>query len=393
ARRLVGTIAHPLNRPRFDAETGRIVEGYAILQPHTPISLTAGNRSRFARLSSGEAGIDPYTHEISDVYQDLFAEGTYVGKGIYDVDAFRRATEGRFPENLILSHDLIESNYARSALVSDVDLQEDHPASFATEMSRRHRWIRGDWQIAGWLFPRVLGAKHQRVPNTLTPLGWWKIFDNLRRSLVPPALLALLVGGWLLRPDPPGFWTGFALILILLPILVSSCIDLLKKPRDRDWGQHGGTTLQGLGRRLAEAGLALAALPYRAAIHLNAILVSAGRMPFTRRGLLLWHTSRYAKRNRCTTAGDFLREMWIAPVFALALFAALAWSHPAELVTSGFILLLWFASPLIAWSISRPTKEDQTPLSGTQRTFLRSLARETWRYFEVFATEQENWLA
>ncbi|MCC5838620.1 MAG: hypothetical protein JJT96_00735 [Opitutales bacterium] len=393
ARRLIGTMAHPLNRPRYDPNSGRIVEGYAILQPHTPISLMAANRSRFARLSCGEAGIDPYTREVSDVYQDLFAEGTYVGKGIYDVDAFRKATEGRFPENLILSHDLVESSYARSALVSDVELHEDHPASFTTEMSRRHRWIRGDWQIAGWLFPRVLQAKKERVPNNLTALGWWKIFDNLRRSLVPPALLALLAGGWLLIPEPAGFWTAFAIILILVPVAVSSSLDLIKKPRDRDWGQHFGTALQGLGRRLAETALALAVLPYRAALHLNAILVSAGRMPFTRRGLLLWHTPRYAKRNRCATPGDFLREMWVAPVFALGMTTLLAKTHPAELITSGALLLLWFASPLIAWWISRPIKVAKTSLTETQRTFLRGLARETWRYFEVFATEEENWLA
>ncbi|MCC5788074.1 MAG: hypothetical protein JJT75_00425, partial [Opitutales bacterium] len=393
ARRLVGTMAHPLNHPRYDPETGRVVEGYAILQPHTPISLTAANRSHFARLSSGEAGIDPYTREISDVYQDLFGEGTYVGKGIYEVDAFRRATEGRFPENLILSHDLVESSYARSTLVSDVELQEDHPASFVAEMSRRHRWIRGDWQIAGWLFPRVLGAKNQRVPNTLTALGWWKIFDNLRRSLVPPALLALLAGGWLLLPEPVGFWTSFAVLLILLPLLTSSFIELIKKPRDRDWRQHFGTAMRGLGKRVAEAGLALAALPYRAAIHLDAILVSAGRMPFTRRGLLLWHTPRYAKRNRCGTPGDFLREMWIAPTFALAMFALLAITHPAELITSGPLLLLWFTSPLIAWWVSRPVRIKEVPLTETQRFFLRGVARDTWRYFEIFATEEENWLA
>ena len=393
ARRLVGTMAHPLNHPRYDAKTGRIVEGYAILQPHTPISLTAANRSLFSRLSCGEAGVDPYTREVSDVYQDLFGEGSYVGKGIYEVDAFRKATEGRFPENLILSHDLIESSYARSALVSDVELQEDHPASFLAEVSRRHRWIRGDWQIAGWLFPRVLGAKNRRVPNTLTALGWWKIFDNLRRSLVPPALLALLVGGWLLLPQPTGFWTALVVVVVLLPVIVSSLIDLLRKPRDRDWGLHLGSAMQGLGKRLAEAGLTMATLPYRAAIHLDAILVSAGRRPFTRRGLLLWHTSRYSKRNRCTTMAGFLREMWIAPAVATAIAAILAASNAAELLASGPVLFLWLVSPLIAWWISQPIKVAKTPLTDPQRSFLRGLARETWRYFEVFATEQENWLA
>ena len=313
ARKLIGTMAHPLNRPRFDPSTGRVVEGYAILQPRTPISLLSANRSRFAQLSAGEAGIDPYTREVSDVYQDLFAEGSYVGKGIYDVDAFRQATAGRFPENLILSHDLVESGYARSALVSDVELHEDHPASFAAEMSRRHRWIRGDWQIAGWLLPRVLGPANKRLPNTLTALGWWKIFDNLRRSLVPPALLLLLLGGWVLAPKPTGFWTLFVLLLLLLPVLLATLVEVVRKPRERAWAIHLETALKSLGRQLAEAGLQLTTLPYHAVINLDAILVSGGRMLFTRRGLLLWHTPGYARRNGRTTLADFLREMWVAP--------------------------------------------------------------------------------
>ena len=157
ARTLIGNIAHPLNRPVYDPNKGRVVQGYAILQPRASISLTSAGQSRFTKLFAGEAGIDPYTREISDAYQDIFGEGSFIGKGIYDVDAFRQAVDGRFPENLILSHDLLESGYARSALVTDVDLIEEHPASYVMEASRRHRWIRGDWQLAGWLLPRVLG--------------------------------------------------------------------------------------------------------------------------------------------------------------------------------------------------------------------------------------------
>ncbi len=392
ARKLIGTMAHPLNRPRFDPSTGRVVEGYAILQPRTPISLLSANRSRFAQLSAGEAGIDPYTREVSDVYQDLFAEGSYVGKGIYDVDAFRQATAGRFPENLILSHDLVESGYARSALVTDVELHEDHPSSFVAEMSRRHRWIRGDWQIAGWLLPRVLGPAGKRLPNTLSALGWWKIFDNLRRSLVPPALLLLLFGGWLMAPAPPGFWTLYVLLLSLLPVLASTLMDMVRKPRDRDWAMHLGTAVKSLGRQLAEAGLTLGTLPYRAVIHLDAILVSGGRMVFTRRGLLLWHTPRYARRNACTARADFIREMWVAPLFAMAGAAGLALTHPAELAISGPLLLLWLVSPLVAWWISRPIVPAPTGLSEAQGAFLRGLARQTWRYFEVLVNADEHWL-
>lgn len=392
ARKLIGTIAHPLNRPRFDTAAGRVVEGYAILQPRTPISLLSANRSRFSQLSAGEAGIDPYTREVSDVYQDLFAEGSYVGKGIYDVDAFRQATAGRFPENLILSHDLLESGYARSALVSDVELHEDHPASFAAEMSRRHRWIRGDWQIAGWLLPHVLGPGDKRQPNALTALGWWKIFDNLRRSLVPPALLILLLCGWLVGPERTGLWTLFALLLLLVPVMAATLAELLRKPSERTLAIHLDAVLKSLGRQLAEVGLALSTLPYRVVVHVDAILVSGGRMLFTRRGLLLWHTPRYARRNKCTTLADYLKEMWIAPIMALVVMVGLALIHPAELAVSGPLLLLWLLSPVVGWWISRPIVARKPVLSAEQRTFLRGLSRQTWRYFEVLVNAEENWL-
>jgi len=393
ARKLVGTIAHPLNRPRFDPATGRVVEGYAILQPRTPIGLAAAHRSRFAQLSAGEAGIDPYTREVSDLYQDLFAEGSYVGKGIYDVDAFRQATAGRFPENLILSHDLVESGFARSALVTDVELHEDHPASFAAEMSRRHRWIRGDWQIAGWLLPRVLGPSGKRAPNTLTALAWWKIFDNLRRSLAPPALFLLLAGGWALAiPALTGFWTLFALLLLLLPVGVASLAELIRKPRERAWVVHLGVTRRSVGRQMAEATLSLCTLPYRMVVHLDAILVSAGRMPFTRRGLLLWHTPRYVRRNGCKSLASFLAEMWVAPLFGVLGIGWLALTHPAELLVSGPLLLLWLMAPAVGWWISRPLKDGLPVLSASQRAFLHGLTRQTWHYFETLVHAEENWL-
>jgi len=387
ARKLAGTMAHPLNRPQYDSPTGRVVAGYAILQPRTPISLLSANRSRFAKLSAGEVGVDPYTGAVSDVYQDLFAEGSYVGKGIYDVDAFQQATTGRFPENLILSHDLIESGYARSALVTDVELHEDHPASYAVETSRRHRWIRGDWQIAGWLWPRVNGA-----PNPLSALARWKILDNLRRSLVSPALLLLLLGGWVVTPAPTGFWTIGVFLLLLLPVVFTTLVDVVRKPRERVWSFHFGTILASLRRQLVQAGLTLCTLPHRAVVNLDAIVDSGLRMLFTRRGLLLWHTPRYAKRNNCKTLANYFVEMWVAPLFGLAGFAWLAVVHPTELTVSAPVLLAWMLAPVVGWWISRPLAEPPPVLAADQWTFLRSVARQTWRYFEVFVNATENWL-
>lgn len=400
ARALVGNLAHPLNRPIYDAVKGRIVEGYAILQPRASISLTSASQSRFTKLFAGDAGLDPYTREVSDVYQDVFGEGSFIGKGIYDVDAFRQAVDGRFPENLILSHDLLEGGYARSALVTDVDLIEEHPASVAIESSRRHRWIRGDWQLAGWLLPRVPGAPGadgaglKRQPNPLSALSLWKIFDNLRRSLVAPALLALLVGGWLVGPGPMWVWTLLVAAVVFLPTLLSTLIELMRKPEDRDWLVHLSLTGRSAGRPIALAFLTLAFLPYETRICLGAILRSGARMPFTRRGLLLWQLPGYARRNAYRSLTDFFREMLVAPVVAVGVVAALGMAgiRPAAWLAAAPILLLWLVLPVVGWWISRPLAVPTAGLSAEQEVFLRTAARRTWRYFADFVGPDDNWL-
>ncbi|MDH5299002.1 MAG: cyclic beta 1-2 glucan synthetase, partial [Desulfobulbaceae bacterium] len=398
ARTLIGNIAHPLNRPVYDADKGRVVQGYAILQPRASISLTSAGRSRFTKLFAGEAGIDPYTREVSDVYQDIFGEGSFIGKGIYDVDAFRQAVDNRFPENLILSHDLLEGGYARSALVTDVDLIEEHPASYAMEASRRHRWIRGDWQLAGWLLPRVPGpagvnrAKAKRQPNPLTALSVWKIFDNLRRSLVSPALLGLLTGSWLFAPQPPWSPTLLVAAVLFLPTLLGTVLELIRKPEERDGPVHLVQTGKAAGRPMALALLTLILLPYDTLICLDAILRSGVRMLFTRRGLLLWHLPSYARRNARHTPADFFAEMWIAPALAVGVGLAL-WQTPSpELLLPAPLLLLWLLSPVVAWWISMPLVIPGPRFTVAQQTFLRGAARRTWRFFADFVGPQDNWL-
>ena len=286
ASTLVGNMAHPLNRPVYDPNKGRVVDGYAILQPRASISLASSRGSRFTRLFAGEAGIDPYTREISDVYQDLFGEGSFVGKGIYDVEGFSQAVQGRFPENLILSHDLIEGGYARSALVADVDLIEEHPVSYAAEASRRHRWTRGDWQLAGWLLPSVPGPGGKRQRNPLSLLTVWKLSDNLRRSLLPAALIALCVGGWLWGPGPAWLWPLLVVGALFLPPLVTAAIEFVRKPAERKWLLHVALTGKSLVRPLLRALLGLILLPYDALVYVDAIVRSAVSMLVTRRGLL-----------------------------------------------------------------------------------------------------------
>lgn len=398
ARTLIATMAHPLNRPVYDARRGRIVEGYAILQPRTSISLSSAGQSRFSKLFAGESGIDPYTREVSDVYQDIFGEGSFVGKGIYDVDAFRQAVDGRFPENLILSHDLLESGYARSALVTDVDLIEEHPDSYNIEASRRHRWVRGDWQLLGWLLPRVPGppgsegSKPKRQTNPLSALSVWKIIDNLRRSLVSSSLLALLIGGWLLVPGTAWLWSLLVLAVVFLPSLLGALTGFIRKPAERDWLVHLILTAKSTGRPVMLDVLTLVLLPYDTLVYLDAILGSAVRMMFTRRGLLLWQLPAYTKRNARRSLAAFIIEMWFAPTLALILAYVLWQTRAQEWMFWVPVLVLWLVSPIVGWWISKPLVSAVPNLSDAQRLFLRGAARRTWRFFADFVSPQDNWL-
>ena len=224
-------MAHPLNRAQYDDARRRVIEGYGIIQPRVAVILQGANRSRYAQLCGSEPGIDPYTRTVSDVYQDLFREGSFIGKGIYDVDAFERALKGRLPENLVLSHDLLEGCHARSGLLSDVQLLEEYPTRYSADVNRRRRWIRGDWQLVRWLLPVVPGPGGRLQKNPLSGLSRWKIFDNLRRSLVPPALSLLLLLGWTIL-SPAWFWTAAVIGIIVIPSVIISFMDAFRKPDD-----------------------------------------------------------------------------------------------------------------------------------------------------------------
>ena len=391
ARQFVGTMAHPLNRPAFDHRLGRVCEGHGILQPRVSPSLPGTNQSRYARMHSGESGIDPYTRTVSDVYQDLFDEGSFIGKGIYDVDAFEQSMNGRFPDNRILSHDLLEGCYARSGLVSDLELFEDYPATYAADTARRHRWIRGDWQIASWLLPLVPGAAGQQYRNPLSALSLWKIADNLRRSLVPLALLLLLLAAWITLPSALA-WTLVVVGIVLVPPLLGSMLELLRKPPDAVWRQHVAATLRTTATRCAHAALALACLPHEAFISADAVLRTTWRMLVSHRRLLEW--SPYAAHAGHGPPGWLasIRSMWMAPAIALATTAYLATARPSMLVLAAPILLLWLAAPVITWWLSRPLDRPAPRLTRQHQEFVRLLARRTWAFFETFVGPDDNWL-
>ncbi len=392
ARQLVGTMAHRLNRPEFDDVRGIVSEGYSILQPRLGVSLPSSRRSWFVRLFGGDAGIDPYTRAVSDVYQDVFHEGSFIGKGIYDVDAFQRALVGRFPENTVLSHDLLEACHARSALVSDVEFYEEYPSRYNVDIDRRHRWIRGDWQTTQWLLSRVPGADARRITNPLSGLSQWKIIDNLRRSLVPVALLLFLLGNWLLLPELGGAGLLLVLAMIMLPGLLAALVNGLRKPGDLPWPMHLRIVAASGGRQLGQIFLTLAFLPYDAFISLDAIGRTLLRQLITHKKLLEWQTSGDSERAAHAGLAGFYFTMWIAPVIALLSGGLLAWLHPAQLTLTLPLLGLWLTAPWIAWWISQPIESLAPDLTVEQLTFLRRTARKTWHFFETFVTAQENWL-
>jgi len=391
ARQLIETLAHPLNRPLYDGKNHCIVEGYSILQPRLNISLPEANRSRFVKIFAGEPGLDPYTREVSDVYQDLFGEGSFAGKGIYDINAFSRSLKGRLPENTILSHDLLEGCYARAALVSDVQFYENYPYRYTTDISRRHRWIRGDWQIARWLLSFVPGPGGIVLDNPISGLSRWKILDNLRRSVMPLAQILLLLIGWVIL-QPVWFWTSLVVGIILVPPMLISGADLLGKPAELPLGLHLRTSINSIGRRIAQAVLSLMFMPYETYISVDAILKVIARTALTHRHLLEWNSSSNSLRNGCGNLTSFYKSMWIAPAIALASAIYLAAIRSEALYAAGPIIVLWFISVPIAWWISQPLVPYRTELTEDQRVFLRRLSRRTWRFFETFVGPDNNWL-
>ncbi|WP_447593896.1 GH36-type glycosyl hydrolase domain-containing protein [Aquipseudomonas campi] len=390
ARQLVGAMAHPLNQAVFDLEQRRISAGYAILQPRVGISLPSVARSAYAQLFGSDAGVDPYTRAVSDVYQDLFRQGSFIGKGIYAVDAFEQALAERFPDNRILSHDLIEGSYARSGLISDVQLYEEHPARYSADVKRRHRWIRGDWQLLPWLMPWTPKPQGGLERNHLNALARWKLFDNLRRSLEPSAFLIMLLWGWFAAPSAL-VWTLAVFALVLAQPLLGALLELLRKAHDIPLGQHLAVTSRASLLDLGRALLTLVWLPFEALFSLDAIGRTLWRMLVSRRRLLQWNPSREVERTSSNDLGGLYRLMWVAPALAVAVVLLLI-PTPLTLALASPLLVLWLLAPAIAWWLSRPSSRAAFVPSAEELRFLRTLARKTWAFFDQHVGPADNWL-
>ena len=392
ARRLIGTALHPLNQPRLDPALNRVTQGYGILQPRVSMTLASSSRSHFSRIFSGHTGVDPYTTAVSDVYQDLFGEGSYTGKGLYDVDAFEAALAGRVPENLLLSHDLFESLYARAALVTDIEFLDDYPSHYDSYAKRQHRWTRGDWQIARWLFPRVRDGLNRPVRNRLPLISRWKILDNLRRSLVAPTMLLWLAASWTVLPGSPLLWTLAILVILAFPVYSHVTNALLLHPRGIPWTSHFWSVWGDVRTKTAQFALSFAFIAHQAILQAHAICLTFYRKLISKRKLLEWVTAADAEMGSAHDLAAFWRLMWPAAMLALGIALLIPFLKPAAFVCAAPFLVIWAASPLIAHWVSRDLPIREEALRADDERLARLVARRTWKYFETFAGPADNWL-
>jgi len=388
ARRMIETLSHPLNRPRFDAQ-GRVLAGsYTIIQPRVTPTLPSTNASPFSRLFTYVIGIDPYTRTVSDVNQDLTGEGSYHGKGIYDVRAFHRVLSGRFPEGRLLSHDLIEGAHVRVGLASDIELLDEFPRDYLSYAGRQHRWIRGDWQIADWLLPRVPRQEGRREPNGLSRFNRWKILDNLRRSLLPAASMALLVTSWLAAPRMGWISTMVVVAQLLFQTLA---VPFTSATTHRGWkGLSLSKWTHDLLRTVVEASL----IPHQTCLSLGAILRVWYRRLVSHRHLLEWTPARGRRRSPLTDRTAFLLLMGLISLGSAVLGWTVFHRTPTDIWWAVPWLALWFLSPLTGFLLNLPprrrTRSGRLPAKDVMA--LRKIARRTWRYFSDFVSVETSWL-
>ena len=383
---LVGIASHSLNQARFDSATDRTVYGYGLLQPRVKPTLPQGaERSVFQRLFTGAGGVDVYAGAASDVYQDLFGEGSFTGKGLYEVDAFDRALAGRVPLNSLLSHDLFEGIFARCGLVSDVEVFEDFPSHVEVAAARQHRWARGDWQLLPWMF----GSRGRDIPA----IGRWKMLDNLRRTLSAPAALLLLVLSWALPRAPHGLWIGLVIAGLAVPTVVALADNLISllhaERRMQSLRSFSEKVLLAMGQVL----FALTLMAHHAWLMADAIIRTLVRVFITHRKLLEWTTAAQSKALSGFALTYFLWPLRSATGVVIGASAVVLYFNPASLRAAAPLLVLWWVAPLFARATSLPPPLDTArPLSLSDVNFLRGTARRIWHFFTTFVKPEDNHL-
>lgn len=382
ARKLIGTISHPLNRPLLDREKGIVTQGYGLIQPRISVSVESANKTLFTRIFAGQGGIDPYTAAVSDVYQDYFGEGIFTGKGIYDVAVFHQALEGVIPDQTVLSHDLLEGCYVRVGLATDLELIDAYPARYNSFVLRMHRWVRGDWQLLRWLFRK----------NPLAPLSKWKILDNLRRSLVSISLMLLLILGLTLFPGKAYFWLGFSLLTVGFPLLMGLFDFLLLKHYKTEWKKCHGNMVFGLKAVFYQVLLIWLFLPYQAYMMGDAVIRTLYRICFSRKKMLEWVTAADAERTLRNDAKSYFSAMFPSLLYSGILFALVVILRPENIVYALLICLAWCIAPFVAYRISKPDQTTGQALNSEAQEELKELARKIWAFYEDFSGAQDHFL-
>jgi cyclic beta-1,2-glucan glucanotransferase len=390
AHSMIGAMAHPLNRAIIDPDLRIVTEGYGILQPRVGVSVQSASRSRLASIYSGQTGFDIYTRAISDAYQDLYGEGMFTGKGIYEINALHAVLDRRFPRNSLLSHDLIEGSYARVGLTTDIEVIDDYPSHYSAYTRRKHRWVRGDWQIAQWLFSKVPDESGRYVRNPIATISRWKIFDNLRRSLVEVFTFALLLAGWLGLPGGALYWTAVTLFLMFVPSLVQFVFSVGRAYFTKLPGAMRDA-VSGFGQGTFISLLTLVYLPHQTLLALDAIIRSLVRSFITGQRLLEWETAAEAE-GTASNRTPVDRYLAVTPLVALVVGVLVFLRHRESLLVALPILILWgFAGVITAWLNSSP-QQTKLKLTSEEDTFLRQLALRTWRFFYQFGGASHNYL-
>jgi len=386
---LAAAMMHPLNRPLHDPATNLVVAGHGLLQPRVAVSLPSAGRSVWARVCAVDPGLDPYSRAVSDFYQDVFDQGSFIGKGIYDLDAFERSLQGRTPERAILSHDLLEGSYVRAGLLSDVMLYEDTPARYLTDAARRHRWIRGDWQLLPWLTSWVPRSHGPRERNPLDFLAQWKLLDNVRRSLVPAATILWLACCWLV---PARGWMALPLAMWVVSPVLSLGRELTARDPEMTWPRHLRQVARSALSHLEWLVLSVVMVAHEASYAVDAILRAIWRITVSHRHLLEWKTAAAAERESRLSLYGAYAAMFSAPLLGVVLFAAVLALHPGSASIAGLFCGAWVVSPGVAWLISRPRHEAGRDLGVEDQQWLRTRARRTWRWFETFLQTEHHFL-
>jgi cyclic beta-1,2-glucan synthetase len=393
ATRLVGKMAHPLNRPRFDAKIGRVVEGYGILQPRVTPSLPIGSEgSLFQRVFSGPNGLDPYALAVSDVYQDLFEAGSYCGKGIYDIDIFEASLAGEIPENAVLSHDLLEGIFARAGLASDIEVVEEFPSRYSVAAARQHRWVRGDWQLLPWIFGFGHRARDGSRKGAIPLMGRWKLLDNLRRSLSAPAALAAILIGSLQSLAVAGLWTTFVILTIALPPLLPAIVGIVPQRRGVSFRNHLRAMRGDFVIGFLQSAFLIVFLAHQAWLMVDAVARTLFRL-VTRRRLLEWVTAAQTNGDLQFDQRGYFTQIAASVAFAGVMSVIWYFSEPRVWMVEAPLVVLWVLSPVVArWASVPPPVEGHMAIVAADVSALRLIARRTWRFFEKFVTAEDSML-